>query len=247
MARPQKRTVDYFSHDADASSGKTLTIIENNFGLEGYAAWFKLLELIAKADNHVLNCRNEEDMEFLSAKLRLQSSKAKSILQKMADLGAIDAELFSEGIIWSQNFVDRLKDVYDNRKQELPTKPDNTVNNTDNKVMNSSLTTITELSTPEIQQSKVKKTKVNNSKENTIPKNIYGEFKNVLLADDELTKLKTRFPSGDAEKKIENLSQYIASHGKKYQSHYATILNWARDEQTVQPKKEVTSGKLTEW
>ena len=78
-------------------------------------------------------------------------------------------------------------------------------------------------------------------------KNIYGEFKNVLLTDNELTELKTRFPTGDAEKKIENLSQYIASHGKKYHSHYATILNWARDEQTVQPKKEVTSGKLTEW
>ena len=78
-------------------------------------------------------------------------------------------------------------------------------------------------------------------------KNIYGEFKNVLLTDNELTELKTRFPAGDAEKKIENLSQYIASHGKKYHSHYATILNWARDEQTVQPKKEVTSGKLTEW
>ncbi len=39
MPRPQKNTVDYFSHDADASDGRTLSILENNFGAEGYMAW----------------------------------------------------------------------------------------------------------------------------------------------------------------------------------------------------------------
>ena len=60
MARPIKHTVDYFSHDADASEGKTLTILENNFGLEGYAAWFKLLERLSKAENHVMKCRTRK-------------------------------------------------------------------------------------------------------------------------------------------------------------------------------------------
>lgn len=59
-------------------------------------------------------------------------------------------------------------------------------------------------------------------------KHKYGEYNNVFLTDDELDKLKIKFP--DWENKIDNLSCYIESKGAKYKSHYATILNWARRE-----------------
>lgn len=54
----------------------------------------------------------------------------------------------------------------------------------------------------------------------------YGEYKNVLLTDEELEKLKTEFP--DWKERIERLSSYIAQSGKSYKSHLATIRNWAR-------------------
>lgn len=60
-------------------------------------------------------------------------------------------------------------------------------------------------------------------------KQAFGEFENVLLKKEELEKLKTRFGE-NADKYIERLSNYIASTGKKYKSHYATILNWAEKE-----------------
>lgn len=59
-------------------------------------------------------------------------------------------------------------------------------------------------------------------------KHKYGEYNNVLLADDELDKLKDKFL--DWEDRIERLSGYIESKGTKYKNHYATILNWARRE-----------------
>ena len=59
-------------------------------------------------------------------------------------------------------------------------------------------------------------------------KNIYGEFKNVKLTDNEKKKLLEKFGSKTTTEMIENLSGYIASKGKKYKSHYATILNWHR-------------------
>jgi predicted phage replisome organizer len=55
----------------------------------------------------------------------------------------------------------------------------------------------------------------------------YGYYKNVLLSDADFEKLKTEFPS-DYEERIERLSEYIASTGKKYKSHLATIRSWAR-------------------
>lgn len=63
--------------------------------------------------------------------------------------------------------------------------------------------------------------------------NIYGEFKNVKLSDEEYEKLKDK----NLLPYIEKLSSYIASKGKKYKSHYATILTWSRKE--IKLQKEV--------
>ena len=72
-------------------------------------------------------------------------------------------------------------------------------------------------------------------------KHKHGEYNNVLLTDDELEKLQYEYP--DYQDRIERLSSYIASTGKAYKSHYATIRNWARKDQQekvpprTQPKK----------
>lgn len=73
-------------------------------------------------------------------------------------------------------------------------------------------------------------------------KHKYGEYNNVLLTDEELEKLKDEYI--DWEERIERLSSYVASTGKKYKSHYATIRNWARKDQTQQ--KEQQKGRL-DW
>ncbi|MGN1367381.1 MAG: hypothetical protein ACI4WX_00805, partial [Aristaeellaceae bacterium] len=57
-------------------------------------------------------------------------------------------------------------------------------------------------------------------------KHRHGEYQNVLLTEEELTRLQAEFP--DWQERIDNLSRYIASKGAKYKSHYATIRNWAR-------------------
>ena len=62
----------------------------------------------------------------------------------------------------------------------------------------------------------------------TIQKKIYGEFQNVKLSDLEFQKLKESFGDAGTNDRIENLSQYVASKGKKYLNHYATILAWER-------------------
>lgn len=57
----------------------------------------------------------------------------------------------------------------------------------------------------------------------------YGQYKNVLLSDEDMVKLKSEFPE-DWERRIERLSEYIASKGAKYKNHLATIRAWARKE-----------------
>lgn len=55
----------------------------------------------------------------------------------------------------------------------------------------------------------------------------YGEYSNVLLSDTDLEKLQEEFPT-EWEERIERLSAYMASTGKSYKNHLATIRNWAR-------------------
>lgn len=75
-----------------------------------------------------------------------------------------------------------------------------------------------------------------NKKKNNKKKN-YSELKNVILSEDEYEKLKLKFPT-DFNEKIENLSLYIASTGKKYKNHYATILAWDRRDRKGKRKDE---------
>lgn len=71
----------------------------------------------------------------------------------------------------------------------------------------------------------------------------YGEYQNVLLSDEDFEKLKKEF--FDWSDRIERLSAYMASTGKSYKNHLATIRNWARrDSKTptadVKPKGQAS-------
>lgn len=57
----------------------------------------------------------------------------------------------------------------------------------------------------------------------------YGLYANVLLSDADMEKLTTEFPT-DYHERVERLSEYIASTGKSYKNHLATIRSWARKE-----------------
>ena len=75
-------------------------------------------------------------------------------------------------------------------------------------------------------------------------KHKHGEYNNVLLTDEELEKLQAEYP--DWKDRIERLSSYVASTGKSYKSHYATIRNWARNDKKKQPVNTAVQGDQTD-
>lgn len=60
----------------------------------------------------------------------------------------------------------------------------------------------------------------------------------VLLTDEEHQKLVDRFGEAGTEDWINRLNDYIASRGRRYKSHYHTILNWARMNGTFKTSEE---------
>ena len=69
----------------------------------------------------------------------------------------------------------------------------------------------------------------------------YGLYKNVLFTDKEYQTLQDEFPH-DYTERIERLSEYIASTGKKYKSHLATIRSWARKDTGTKPASKHKSS-----
>ena len=122
MARPKKQTVDYFPHFV--KGGRTIFILENKFGNDGYAFWFKLLEILGESEGHFYDCSNASNWEYLLAKTRVTEEKAKDIINVLINLNKIDIELWNEHhVLWIANFVRNLSDVYRTRNTNLPSKP----------------------------------------------------------------------------------------------------------------------------
>ena len=70
----------------------------------------------------------------------------------------------------------------------------------------------------------------------------YGHYQNVFLTDEELADLQASFPAV-WEQYTEKLSEYMASTGKRYQSHAATIRRWAGED----AKKTITPSRNRDY
>lgn len=62
-----------------------------------------------------------------------------------------------------------------------------------------------------------------------------GSGENVVLTEDEYKKLVDKFSQAQADDRIEGLSLYKGSTGKKYDNDYLTILNWDRKQKKNDP------------
>jgi len=123
MSRPKKQTVDWYPHFT--KHGRSLFIIEDRFGNDGYAFWFKLLEVLGSTEGQAYNLNDPINLEWLVTKCRLPKERIYALLDLCATLGSIDQELWErKRIIWSQHLVDGLDACYAKRACGTPQRPD---------------------------------------------------------------------------------------------------------------------------
>lgn len=219
MGRNPKKGVDYYPHDVHASGGPTLFTVQERFGNDGYAFWFKLLEHLGTKETLSMDCNNVSDWLFFVAKAKVSEEKAVQILDLLASIEAIDPELWKVKIVWSDNFAERLADVYKKRGTEKPRRPDFCDRNN------------SEGDVPGGEKPKGgKKGSRKKSEENPDekpPKTAFAEY--VSMKQAEYDKLVSEFGEPATKKMVEVLNNYKGSSGKKYQSDYLAIRNWVID------------------
>ena len=92
MARPTKLGLDYFPHDTHTDEDTALQLLEAEFGLDGYAVYFKLLESIY-AQGYAIQWGEDECLLFAKKMGAVTVPKLSEIIK-----GCIRRSLFDEGV-----------------------------------------------------------------------------------------------------------------------------------------------------
>lgn len=170
MARNRKTTVEFYPHYI--GDGKKMFIIQQKHGNDGYATWNKLLELLAKTDNHYLDLNDPTGLMFTASYCLVSTDKLFEIIQDLVELKEIDTELWSENIIWCEKFIESIQSAYSKRANPCITRNE----------LIQMLTTSKRINQPVKTEEKPKKTKVKAEKiENEITQTKAFDFKGALL------------------------------------------------------------------
>ena len=231
VARIEKDTVSYFPHDAKASTGDTLTILQGRFGNDGYAIWFKVLEKLAATDNHYIDLRSPVRWQLFTAYLRVNEITTVEIMELLVEIEAIDVDLWGSRIIWCQNLVNNLASVYKNRRREIPSKPLTTNGNTNTTGGN---TRTIGRST----QSKVNKSKVNKSKVGATT-----NFLGFKVDTEWLHALAMEYKELDFELELTKCADYWSDSKHKLKSPKLAIRNWFANARKFVAEKAVKGDK----
>lgn len=169
----------------------------------------------------------------LSAELGFSIQQIRTAIKKLIESGEI--------VVWSNKHISLATitkyDEYQQTDNTAETQINSNKNGTPKKSNNKQTTNKQQSNNNQITTSKnIRIEEVNNKEKEIIKKEKVGTFKNVLLSANEIEKLKSNFD--DWHDRIDRLSEYIESSGKKYKSHYAVILTWARkDKAEKKPDK----------
>lgn len=150
---------------------------------------------------------------------------------------------FESGIVvikhWKiHNYIqkDRYKEtVYIEEKQQLETKGNKAYTRLDTQCIHDgySMETQVRLGKDSIDKDSIDKDNIvdieDRKKEKASVKHKYGEYKHVLLTDDEYKKLEEQYGSSSLQIIITYLDEYLEMKGTKYKSHYMVIRKWAAE------------------
>lgn len=217
----------YFPHFIHG--GMTLSFLEKKWGNDGYAFWFKLLELLCNCDGYYYDCSKGMGIEHLAINASVSTEAATEILDMLAEMENIDKPLWEQKkIIWCQALVDNLRSLHSmitKKAMDIPTKPS----------MNGEEPPVTpepsQKPPKEPKPNEIEKVKVEKKTAETKPpkpeKKHYAEF--VTMTEDEYEKLVKAHGEEKTKLFIQCLDNYKGSSGKTYASDYRAILNWVID------------------
>ena len=95
-----RKSLRYFSHDADAMNDEKLKRLKKRFGWSGYGRWWHICEILANNEGHRISFISEIDKEILSDDLEFESiDDLSEFLQFLCDVRLL---INDDGLIYSE-------------------------------------------------------------------------------------------------------------------------------------------------
>lgn len=124
MGRPRKLTLDFFLHDADASSDKKLRAVSRCHGNDGYSTFFRLLEFCCRETGVQLCLKKRLDAETVAEDCYLRDvPHLFKIIETCVEVGLFDKQLWeSERIVLSHGLHKRYLSRIEERRKDAERK-----------------------------------------------------------------------------------------------------------------------------
>ena len=181
-----------------------------------------LLKLYLKSLKHGGRLQLDEDIPYTAQMIatitRQQIGTVERALQIFLKLGLV--EVLDSGTFYMSNIELLIGQSSTEAERKRAAR-------LQNKALN--VHRLSDIRPPEIEIELEKEIEIKREIEKGRSARAYGRYQNVFLTDGEMADLQASFPTVWGQY-IEKLSEYMASTGKRYQSHAATIRRWAGED-----------------
>lgn len=243
MARPIKDGVDYFPFDV--SLDEKFELIEAEFGLTGFAVIVKLYQRIYSRGYY---CEWTKEVALLFGRsVGLRNNVVSEIVSACIRRGIFDIDMYDKyEILTSAGIQKRYFEAVSRRKNVNLEKRYLLVDyadffkNVDINWVNDNINSKNDSTNTQIRVKKSKENEIRGEGE-CAPQKAYGQFKNVYLEDEEYADLVKRFPRADEI--IEQFSLKLKAKNYKYDSHYAAILCWQKEDESKADANKSSIGR----
>jgi len=234
----------YFPHFYNARHDRKIKRVRKELGVEGYGIYFMLLEVLRDQSEFKYPL---EDIDLLADEFGTSEQKVRTVIANYQLFEVDDDDNF-----FSSKFIFYLQPYLMNKENKRIAGirgnliKYNYITKEQSKGMTNSdiLLLHNELDYPSHSDSNAIAIKGNkkklNKKKLISTKHKYGEYKHVLLTDEEYEKLKDKVDN--REEWIKKLDEGIELKGYKYKNHYLAILKWYKSEkEKIEKKYEIVT------
>ena len=243
MARPLKGGVDYFPLDCHFSD--SVKLLQAEFGMAGLGVLIRLWQKIYGEKGYFCEWSKEVALLF-AQEIGLGGNVVSEIIRACLRRGIFDQKMYADhGILTSEGIQERYLAITNRRKESsifggyALVKCAHREVNVDKNAVNASKNRVIARNNPQSKGNKSKANK-NESMGDTPARLTYGTLKNVLLTKEEHEDLCRRIPN--AEQFIDYFSVKISAKGYQYDSHYAALLSWHREDQKKNATQQDSSS-----
>lgn len=226
MARPEKQGLDYFPLDVNIDD--KVKLIEAKFGLIGFAVLVKLWQIIY--ENSYFIKWTERELLLYKNRINVDINLINDVINESVKWGLFDETLYRKYLVLtSRGIQKRYLEAVKRRKNVVMESPYVLINPSDFdnvSVVNVDINPVNDDISTQRKEKEIESIEKEKKKVCKKESRAYGEFDNVKLTDEEYNKLVERFTGIDDV--IDRLSGYLESSGKKYKSHYAVLITWAK-------------------